>query len=112
MNVLELLKQDHRKVEELFEQVKASEDADHQELFEQIKMELETHTHIEETIFYPRLQEKGDDELKDITLEGIQEHHQAKIFLREISNLTDESEQFDPKLKVLMEDVEHHVEEE
>lgn len=112
MNVLEILKEDHRKVEGLFQKVKATEESEHPALFEQIKKELELHTHVEETIFYPRLQEEGDEELKDITLEGIQEHHQAKIFLREISNLADESEQFEPKLKVLMEDITHHVQEE
>jgi hemerythrin superfamily protein len=112
MNILELLKEDHRKVERLFQKVEATEESEHPELFEQIKQELELHAHIEETLFYPRLQEEGDEELKDITLEGIQEHHQVKIFLREISDLADESEQFDPKLKVLMENVTHHVQEE
>jgi hemerythrin superfamily protein len=112
MNILELLKEDHRKVEGLFQKVKATEESEHPELFNQIKQELELHAHIEETIFYPRLEEEGDQELKDITLEGIQEHHQVKIFLREISDLADESEQFEPKLKVLMENVTHHVQEE
>lgn len=112
MNVIELLKEDHDRVDKLFQKVKASEESEHKELFEQIKAELELHTHIEETIFYPKLKEEGDEELKDITLEGIEEHHQAKIFLRELSSLADESEKFEPKLKVLMEDIEHHVQEE
>jgi hemerythrin superfamily protein len=55
---------------------------------------------------------KEEKELEDIVLEGIEEHHQAKIFLREISNLTEDSEKFEPKLKVLMEDITHHVQEE
>ena len=113
MNALDLLIQDHEKVSELFEQVKATEDrAQHVKLFEQIKEELEVHTHIEETVFYPSLQAKGNEDLTEIILEGIEEHHQAKIFLREITNLSDDSEKFDAKLKVLMEDVEHHVDEE
>lgn len=111
MNALDLLKEDHDRVDQLFQKVKATEEGDeHKKLFEKIKAELEAHTHIEETIFYPRLKEK--EELKDITLEGIEEHHQAKMFLRELSNLTDDSEKFEPKLKVLIEDVEHHVMEE
>ena len=110
MNAIELLKQDHDKVDRLFQKVKGSEDDKHPELFEQIKKELEVHTHIEETIFYPKMRE--EDELKDIILEGIEEHHQAKMFLRELSKLADDSEKFEPKLKVLMEDVEHHVMEE
>lgn len=113
MNALDLLIQDHEKVSELFEQVEATEDrAQHVELFKQIKQELEIHTHIEETVFYPALQAKGNEELTEIVLEGIEEHHQAKIFLREIDGLSENSEKFDAKLKVLMEDVEHHVDEE
>ena len=110
MNAIELLKEDHDRVDKLFQKVKATEEGEHKALFEKIKEELETHTHIEETIFYPKLKEK--EELKDIVLEGIEEHHQAKIFLRELSNLVEDSEKFEPKLKVLMEDVEHHVQEE
>lgn len=112
MNAIELLKNDHDTVEELFAKVKADEDADHTKIFGKIKEELEIHTHIEETIFYPKLIEAGDEELKKIVLEGIEEHRQVKMFLRELSSLAEDSEKFDPKLKVLMEDVEHHVEEE
>ena len=110
MNAIELLKQDHDKVDRLFQKVKATEEDQHQELFEQIKQELEVHTHIEETIFYPKIKE--EKELEDIVLEGIEEHHQVKMFLRELSSLADDSEKFEPKLKVLMEDVTHHVQEE
>jgi iron-sulfur cluster repair protein YtfE (RIC family) len=113
MNAIELLKADHKVVDGLFQKVKATEDAAEQlELYEQIREELEVHTHVEETIFYPYLIENGDQELQDITKEGIEEHHQAKVFLREIGNLAEESEKLDPKLQVLMEGVEHHVMEE
>lgn len=110
MNAIELLKADHDKVDRLFQKVKATEEGEHLALFEQIKEELEIHTHIEETVFYPQLREK--EELEDLVLEGIEEHHQAKIFLREISALSEDSEKFEPKLKVLIEDVTHHVQEE
>ena len=112
MNAIELLKEDHDKVDKLFQKVKANEDADHRNTFEKIKAELEVHTHIEETIFYPKVKEDGDEELKKIVLEGVEEHHQAKMFLRELSNLVEDSEKFQPKLKVLMEDIGHHVQEE
>ncbi len=112
MNAVELLKQDHDKVDKLFQKVKATPDGDHKDLFEQIKAELDVHTHIEETIFYPKLKEDGNEEIKDIVLEGIEEHRQAKMFLKELAALTDDSEKFDPKLKVLMEDISHHVQEE
>ena len=110
MNAIELLKADHKKVDLLFQKVEATEESEHKALFEKIREELEIHTHIEETIFYPKVKE--EPELEDIVLEGIEEHHQAKIFLRELSALTEESEKFEPKLKVLMEDITHHVQEE
>ena len=112
MNAIELLKEDHDKVDKLFQQVKATEENEHPALFEQIKMELDVHTHIEETIFYPKMLEEGDEELQSIVKEGIEEHRQAKMFLRELSNLAEDSEKFEPKLTVLMEDIEHHVQEE
>ena len=112
MNAIELLKADHDKVEKLFEQFKANEDGDHSELFKKINLELEIHTHIEETIFYPKLKADGDEELKKIVLEGIEEHRQVKMFLSEIAALSQSSEKFNAKLKVVVEDVEHHVKEE
>ena len=112
MNAIELLKADHKRVDKLFQQVKANEDGDNSDVLQEIKAELETHTHIEETIFYPFLLENGDEELQKITREGIEEHRQVKMFLKELDALVEDSEKFAPKLKVLMEDVEHHVMEE
>ena len=111
MNALVLLMKDHKTVASLFEQVKATDKEErHLQLFEQIKTELETHTHIEETIFYPTIRQY--DELKDLVLEGLEEHKQVKTLIREIGNLVDGSEKLDAKLKVMGENVEHHVEEE
>jgi hemerythrin superfamily protein len=111
MDALELLKTDHKTVKELFKKIEASKSAKQQkQLFEEIKTELETHTHIEETVFYPAVAKH--DELKDMVLESLEEHKQVKTLLREMDNLTEDSEKFEPKLNVLMENVEHHAEEE
>ena len=112
MNAIELLKADHDVVDKLFQKVKATGESEHPAIFKQIKSELDVHAHIEETIFYPKLKAEGDQELVDIVLEGVEEHRQIKMFLRELAALTDDSEKFEPKLKVLMEDTEHHVMEE
>lgn len=112
MNAIELLKADHAAVADLFEKVKATDESQHPATFDKIKAELDVHTHIEESIFYPKLQADGNKELIDIVREGIEEHRQVKMFLKELDALADESEKFEPKLKVLIEDVEHHVEEE
>jgi iron-sulfur cluster repair protein YtfE (RIC family) len=106
------LKQDHDRVEELFARVKANDDEGDKQTFNQIRNELELHTHIEEQIFYPHLLSAGDEELKKLTREAVEEHRQVKMFLEELETLSDDRPSFDAKLKVLIEDVEHHVEEE
>lgn len=110
MDAITLLKADHEKVKNLFSQTESASEKEMMSLFQKIKEELEIHTHIEETILYPKLKELK--EMSDITLEAVEEHHQAKVLLREISSLSESSEKFEPKLKVLQEDIEHHVEEE
>jgi hemerythrin-like domain-containing protein len=111
MNALELLMEDHRKVQELFDQVKGTESQkQHKQLFRRIKAELDTHTHIEERVFYPTL--KKYEEFKETVLEAIEEHLQVKTLLRAIDQLSEGNERFDAKLKVLIDNVEHHVEEE
>src|SRR5688500_15916963 len=106
MDALELLKADHKKVKELFEQAEGLEDGKEQrEIFKQIKKELETHTRIEESVFYQAMQKY--QELEDMVLEAIEEHKQVKTLLREMDDLAKDSDKFEPKLKVLMENVEH-----
>ena len=111
MDALELLKEDHQKVKELFEQAEETEDQkEKNKIFSEIQSELETHARIEETVFYPAMEKR--EELKDMVLESLEEHKQIKTLLKEIDNLKSDSEKFEPKLSVLMENVEHHAEEE
>ena len=81
MNALELLAEDHQKVKELFEEAENAEGKEQQKIFAQIKSELEIHARIEETIFYPAVQEH--EELKDMVLESLEEHRQVKTLLKE-----------------------------
>jgi len=111
MDALELLMEDHKKVKELFTSAKNTEDKQElKQLFKEIKSELETHTRIEESIFYPAMQEH--EELKDMVSESLEEHKQVKTLLRELSRATPGTEKFKAKLKVLIDDVKHHAEEE
>lgn len=111
MDALELLKEDHQKVKELFEEAEGTEDQKEKtKIFSEIQAELETHARIEETVFYPAMEKR--EELKDMVLESIEEHKQIKTLLKEIDGLKSDSEKFEPKLAVLMENVEHHAEEE
>jgi hypothetical protein len=113
MDAITLLKTDHEKVSGIFEKLEeTTERAEktREELFMNLKQELDLHAHIEETIFYPVL--KKAEETREITMEGIQEHHVVKVLLRELDAMAVGSETWTAKLKVLKENVEHHVEEE
>ncbi len=112
MNAIDLLKEDHDVVSRLFDQVRSTPESKHRALFKKIKAELDTHAHIEETVFYPRLKKEGNKELVATTLEGIEEHRQVKMFLKEMDGMRGAKGEFEAKLQVLMEDVEHHVKEE
>ena len=105
-----LLKADHRKVEELFEAFeKASGDGKKQKLAEEICMELTVHAKIEEEIFYPACEGKVEE---DLLKEAYVEHDGAKILIAEIEAGGPDDEFYDAKVKVLKEEIEHHVEEE
>ena len=113
MDAITLLKTDHEKVAGLFEQLEPTTERavkTREELFTKLKQELDIHAHIEEAIFYPVL--KQEAETRAITLEGVEEHHVIKMLLKELAGMQVDSEQWTAKLKVLKENVEHHVEEE
>ena len=112
MNALELLKSDHRTVDELFTEAESSSGSGLASLFSQIKVELETHAHIEESIFYPAIQESGDKTLIEITAEALQEHQDAKTALGELAVIQNDTDTFKALLTKLIEDVRHHVAEE
>ena len=87
MDALELLKQDHQKVKKLLTAATETEDKKEQKrLFKEIKTELETHARLEETIFYPAVQEHK--ELASMVFESLEEHRQVKTLLRELGRIT------------------------
>jgi hemerythrin superfamily protein len=110
-DAIALLKQDHRTVEDLFAQFhKASGDGRKQKLAQQICLELSVHATIEEEIFYPACEGKVDE---DLLKEAYVEHDGAKVLIAEIEAGDEQSDEyFDAKVKVLQEQIEHHVEEE
>jgi hemerythrin superfamily protein len=109
-DAIALLKADHREIEELFEQFeKASGSAKKQKIARQICLELTVHTKIEEEIFYPACEGKIEE---DLLKEAYVEHDGAKVLIAEIEAGSPEDEYYDAKVKVLSEQIEHHVEEE
>ena len=112
MNALDLLKSQHREVEDLFEQYEKAgeEELDTKELlFVQIADALSAHASIEERFFYPSV--KAED-TEEILHESLEEHLSAKRLIADLLDMKVGEEEFDAKMKVLKEQVEHHVEEE
>ena len=110
-DAIALLKEDHREVKKLFKDFEeAKGDGRKQKLAHQICLELSVHSEIEETIFYPACEGTVDEEeLK----EGYVEHDAAKLMIAEIvANEGGDDDFFDTKVKVLQEEIEHHIEEE
>jgi hemerythrin superfamily protein len=109
-DAIALLKADHRTVEELFEKFeKASGDGRKEKLAEEICLALSVHAEIEEEIFYPACEGKVDD---DLLKESYVEHDGAKLLIAEIIAGGSGDEFYDAKVKVLSEEIQHHVEEE
>jgi hypothetical protein len=109
-DAIALLKEDHRTVEELFEKFeKTSGDGRKQSIAEEICLELSVHAQIEEEIFYPACEGKVDE---DLLKESYVEHDGAKVLIAEIIAGGPDDEFYDAKVKVLSEEIEHHVEEE
>ena len=109
-DAIALLKDDHRTVEELFARFEQSSgDGGKRKIAEQICLELSVHAQIEEEIFYPACEGKIDE---DLLKEAYVEHDGAKLLIAEILAGEPSDEFYDSKVKVLQEQIEHHVEEE
>ena len=105
-----LLKADHRAVEELFEKFeKASGDNRKETIAQEICLELSVHAQIEEEIFYPACEGKVEE---DLLKESYVEHDGAKVLIAEILAGGPDDDFYDAKVKVLSEEIEHHVQEE
>lgn len=110
MDAIALLKADHRKVEALFEKFEKAKDAKTKKaLATEICTELTVHATIEEEIFYPACKEAVDDDLRT---EAYVEHDGAKVLIAELAGSDPDNEFYDAKMKVLSEDIKHHVKEE
>ena len=109
-DAIALLKADHRTVEELFEKFeKATGDGRKQSIAEEICLDLSVHAQIEEEIFYPACEGKVDE---DLLKESYVEHDGAKVLIADIVAGGPDDEFYDAKVKVLSEEIKHHVEEE
>ena len=109
-DAIALLKNDHREVEDLFAQFeKAKDDNRKWEIAQRVCNELKIHSMIEEEIFYPATKEAVEE---DLYKEAFVEHDGAKVLINDIMESGGQGEFFEAKVKVLSEEIEHHVEEE
>jgi len=115
MDVLDMLKKDHQAVTKLFQRFKDEENARARSaLVEKICEELDTHTRIEEELFYPAVEDSGDADLDRMVGEARQEHEQVKERCRMLREAiaSEEADGLDDEVSALEQDVEHHVTEE
>jgi iron-sulfur cluster repair protein YtfE (RIC family) len=113
MDIYTLLQEDHEKVKSLFDELEETTERalkKRAHLFSELKMELEIHALAEEKYFYPLLKE--DDSTHEMALEAVEEHAVVKRLLKELEKDDKGTEEWAAKLKVLKENVEHHVGEE
>ena len=111
MSVFDLLKKDHKKVSAMFKEIKSAKDISKKHtIFEQLYIDLTIHAEFEEKNLYPLL--KKEDATEDMTFESIEEHKVVKSLLEQLKNYSLDQKEWDAKLTVLQENVDHHVEEE
>jgi hemerythrin-like domain-containing protein len=113
-DAISMLVEDHREVADMFEQFDQLGDrakAGKEKLKDKICIALIAHTTIEEEIFYPAAR-KAIEDGEDMVDEAVVEHASAKDLIRQLQEMQPDDELYDAKVKVLGEQIEHHVEEE
>jgi len=110
-NALALLRADHKKVSELFEQYEKTRSSDKKKtIVAEICTELGVHAQIEEEIFYPAVKAALKD--KELVPEALVEHASVKSLIARVEGVEPQGEMFDARIKVMSEFVKHHVKEE
>lgn len=114
-DAITMLKSDHTQVKRLLKQLsKSQEDAteEREELLSRIESELKVHTQLEEEIFYPQFRDAATESDTHLYFEAVEEHSLVDIVLPTMKQTDTSSEEFAAKAKVLLDLVEHHIEEE
>ena len=109
-----LLKDEHQQIRKTFRAFEKAGERAHAtkgRLVDKMIELLTIHTYIENEVMYPRVRELLP-EVEDDVLESYEEHHVADVLVMELSTMKPEDERFTAKTTVLIENVEHHMEEE
>lgn len=113
-DALVILKNDHKEIRKLFRDFRSAGDnavKTKGAIVGKIIEALTVHTYIENEVLYPRVRDLVP-ELEDDVLESYEEHHVADVLVSELAAMSPDDERFDAKTTVLIENVEHHIEEE
>jgi hemerythrin superfamily protein len=105
VRLFDMLKEDHKEVTGLLTQTIENKDSSQ---FPQIRKMLEVHMESEEKYFYPKIMEED----KETALESYEEHHVGKLVLNELNKTGKDDEAWIPKVEVLKDVLDHHIEEE
>ncbi len=115
MDCLDLLIADHNRFRGTFARFKEAHEADDvatmASLASRLFQDLEIHTAIEEEILYPAIHDLSE-EIGETVDEGLQEHHVGDVLVAEIKALQPGTDDWNAKMTVLIESVEHHIDEE
>lgn len=112
-DIFAVLKRDHRKVTELFARIQDTSDNEltlRKQLFNELKVELQIHSLIEENLFYSHL--RNYYKTKNIITDSYQEHAEIRSYLEKLSYLNIDTHEWMNNLKVLKSIIVHHVQEE
>ena len=108
-DVIKLLEEDHREVEELFSKAESTSGAARQQVVTKIASELTLHTEVEERFVYPAMRDAG---LADLVSEAEEEHAKVKELVAQLETIDATTDDVESLLAELKADVQHHVQEE
>jgi len=108
-DVIQQLKDDHRRVDALFAAYEEGKGQKKKRVAQRVINELTVHADIEERIVYPAFQKSFQD--KHLVNQAFEEHHLVHILLNALKRLA-MGPAFDAKFQVLKEVIQHHVKEE
>ena len=111
-DAIALLKADHQRVKDLFAQYEAADNVETKRtLAEQVFTELDMHAQLEETVFYPTVNEETE-EGPELVQESLSEHEAVNNLIQALQSMAQDTDEFDAKFQELIRTVAHHVEEE
>jgi iron-sulfur cluster repair protein YtfE (RIC family) len=108
-----MLKADHRRVRALFQRYNETDDqAMRQGIVAELFVELELHTQLEETVFYPAFADETNQQGQELVAASLEDHEEIDVLVEELRGLEADQEAFAAKFQELRTKVEQHVQEE